>query len=218
VDFSVPVSSPAIGGNLGRNSILYIGKLLWSKGLRELIDAFSLLRMRPGADALVLQIVGHGADAEAIRAYAKEQGLEHCTRFYGWVDESGAVEQLWREALLLIVPSNSSEGVPRVIDEAMYHHVPVVATRVGGIPLEFKAGEVVLVDPGCPSSLADAAHSVLADKELAQRIERATSLRCEGFKAYGTAGAQHGLLLSQHQQRIPTAASSGAASLDGATV
>ena len=63
------------------------------------------------------------------------------------------------------------ESIPNVIKEAYYLKVPVVATKVGGIPeilTHEKTG--LLVPPNDPQSLANAINRLLKDKEFAQKL------------------------------------------------
>jgi glycosyltransferase involved in cell wall biosynthesis len=77
---------------------------------------------------------------------------------------------------VLVCPSDT-EGTPRVIIEAMLAGVPVVGTKVGGIPnLITNQQTGLLVEPGSPGALADAVCTLLDSPDLARAIgERAKS-------------------------------------------
>jgi glycosyltransferase involved in cell wall biosynthesis len=83
----------------------------------------------------------------------------------------------WKEAMtvlksssLLVVPSRM-ESIPWVIKEAFYLRIPVVATKVGGVP-EIVEDDVtgILVPPNDPNKLLNAINSLLIDKELAKKL------------------------------------------------
>lgn len=83
----------------------------------------------------------------------------------------------WKEAMtslkasaLLVVPSRM-ESIPWTIKEAFYLRVPVVATRVGGIP-EIVEDKItgILIPPEDPSSLLSAINLILGDKQLSQKL------------------------------------------------
>lgn len=83
----------------------------------------------------------------------------------------------WKEAMtilkassVIVVPSRM-ESLPTVIKEAMYLRVPVIATRVGGIP-ELVTHNItgILVPPNEPKKLIDAINQLLEDKERAKNI------------------------------------------------
>ena len=83
----------------------------------------------------------------------------------------------WKEAMttlksstVLVVPSRM-ESIPWTIKEAFYLKVPVVATKVGGVP-EIVEDQVtgILVPPNDPSALLNAINSLLTDEELAKKL------------------------------------------------
>ncbi len=78
---------------------------------------------------------------------------------------------------VVAVPS-VSEGTPLVVLEAMAAGVPVVASRVGGIPDQIRPGrEGILVPPGDPKALSEALLGLLRDPERARRMGEAGRLR-----------------------------------------
>lgn len=67
-----------------------------------------------------------------------------------------------------------SEGFPRTHLEAMRFGVPVVGTRIAGVPEQVEHGVTgLLVEPGDPAALADALERVLACPEQARSMGRA---------------------------------------------
>src|SRR5439155_10177967 len=81
-----------------------------------------------------------------------------------------AVAAAMDEATLLVLPSRS-EGMGRVVIEALLRGRPVVGSRVGGIRDLVRDGENgLLVEPGDGGALADALVRVLAERELAERL------------------------------------------------
>lgn len=86
----------------------------------------------------------------------------------------------WKDAMaelksssILVVPSRM-ESIPQVIKEAFYLRVPVIATKVGGVPELITDGENgILVPPEDSEKLASAINNLLANKELAKRLSDA---------------------------------------------
>jgi glycosyltransferase involved in cell wall biosynthesis len=70
----------------------------------------------------------------------------------------------------VFVLSSTSEGLGSSALAAMAYGVPVVATRVGGVPELLGSGGGMLVQPGEPEEFAAAVHRVLTDTELRQRL------------------------------------------------
>jgi glycosyltransferase involved in cell wall biosynthesis len=87
------------------------------------------------------------------------------------------------DATALVLPSRS-EGLGRIVVEALCRGRPVVATRVGGITDLVRDGENgLLVEPRSPAALADALVHVLVDGELAARLAAAARPSVESWIA-----------------------------------
>lgn len=133
--------------------VLFLGRLIRQKGVAPLIDAVA--RLGPGVE---LVVAGEGPEHARLLARARRAGI--VARFEGFV-EGPAKHALLASAAVVCVPScqigRLSEGAPLVLLEARAQGVPVVATRVGGIP-ELAGGDdgVTLVPPGDVQALADA--------------------------------------------------------------
>jgi glycosyltransferase involved in cell wall biosynthesis len=139
--------------------IVFLGRLIRQKGVAELVDAVA--RLGPAAS---LVVAGDGPERARLMAQAARAGIDAI--FLGFV-EGPAKHALLASAAVVCVPSREvgclSEGTPLVVLEARAQRVPVVATRVGGIP-ELAAGDegVRLVAPGDPRALAVALRQQLA--------------------------------------------------------
>jgi glycosyltransferase involved in cell wall biosynthesis len=138
--------------------VLFIGTISKSKGIEELIRAFHVLRReRPD---LQLKIIGYG-DQGYIRGVVMPLiaacNLTGLVEFCGKRPASYIVKKL-EQALCLVVPSHM-EQAPQAIAEAMAVGVPVVATKVGGVPQMLEDGVTGFL---CPAKNED---------ELAKKIK-----------------------------------------------
>ena len=71
---------------------------------------------------------------------------------------------------LLLLPSHT-EGLPNVILEALAMSIPIVATRVGGVPDVIKDGvNGRLIEPSSPESIAEAMEQFLTEREVFKRL------------------------------------------------
>jgi glycosyltransferase involved in cell wall biosynthesis len=142
----------------GPPTILYLGRLIPQKGVDDLFAA--ALRMDPMPQ---LEIAGDGPHRRRLQRLARKLGVR--ARFHGFV-HADAKHRLLSAADVVCVPSREvaglSEGAPLVVREAFAYGVPVVATRVGGIPeLEHDEGHMVLVPPRDTVALTQALADVL---------------------------------------------------------
>lgn len=137
----------------------WVGRLSREKGADLLLRAFARL----GRPDLRITVVGDGGEAESLRTLAAGLGIADRVTFHGLVPDAAS---LYR-AFDLFVLSSRTEGTPMVLFEAMHAEVPVVATRVGGVPDVVSGDEAMLVDPGDPAALAAAMGRALDDREAA---------------------------------------------------
>jgi len=146
--------------------LLAVGRLRIRKGLDVLLAAMPELLLRhPGAR---LVVAGDGEHRAALESAAAALGLGDAVAFLGRVD-GGRVRALLPGAAALVVPS-LYEGMPLVVLEAMAAAVPVVASRVSGIPEVVVDGETGwLVPPEDPPALAAALAALLGDGAAARR-------------------------------------------------
>ncbi|HRI17110.1 MAG TPA: glycosyltransferase [Burkholderiaceae bacterium] len=137
--------------------VLFVGNLKPAKGCIELLDAFS--RICPSDANLRLVFIG-GGDARAVmERRVAASALGDRVRFEGRL-EHGRLPDWFAAANVLCLPSHA-EGVPNVILEAMASGLPVVATRVGGIPEVVPPFAGLLVPPRDGAALAEALQAVL---------------------------------------------------------
>ncbi|RQR37530.1 glycosyltransferase [Burkholderia sp. Bp9143] len=156
-----------------RPYIAFAGRLSEQKGLATLIDALALLNRNQCAIDLVL--AGDG-DTRRWRDYAQSQGVADRVQFAGWLTGSGK-SRFYREATLFCLPSRfESFGIAAL--EAMFHGVPVVATRVGGLSELVDDGVTgYLVEADDATALARCVHDIARDRALRERMGQAARER-----------------------------------------
>lgn len=156
--------------------LLFVGRLRIRKGVEVLLEALRGLRRRfPSA---VLRIAGDGEHRERLERKAAELGLGSSVVFLGTCG-AARIRTLLKGAAALVVPS-IYEGMPLVVLEAMEAGVPVVASRVSGIPEVVVDGSTGwLVPPEDPVALTGALVEVLAHPDEARRRGEAGRRRVE---------------------------------------
>ncbi|WP_295774410.1 glycosyltransferase [uncultured Microbacterium sp.] len=146
-------------------NLLFVGGLYERKGADVAIRALRILRER-GEDPLDLDLdlLGHGPERERLVALASSLGLANNVHFHGFVADPGGY---YDHASALIHPPRD-EPFGLVVAEAQMHGVPVIATRVGGLPELLGNGRYgSLVPPDDPDALARQIGRVLASDAAA---------------------------------------------------
>ncbi|MEX0852022.1 MAG: glycosyltransferase family 4 protein [Bauldia sp.] len=157
-----PVSPAA-----GARDFLYIGMLRDLKGPDVFIAALALIRDGSGRAPTAL-IVGAGDDKPRYQAMADELGLAGTVEFR----DPMPARQAFALARAVVVPSRA-ESMPYIVLEAIAAGVPIVATRVGGIPEIFGSDADLLVPPSDAPALANAMSAIIARPDVArQTVER----------------------------------------------
>lgn len=141
------------------------GRLQPMKGHELLLRAIRELTNRSLRARLL--IAGGGSSLDAHRQLAAELGLADRVEFLGRVREMKA---FYDQLDIYALPS-FTEGLPISMLEAMSRSLPVVATRVGGIPEVVRDGEDgILVAPGDEKALTEALASLVSDVALRERM------------------------------------------------
>lgn len=131
-------------------------------------------------DGVVWAVFGEGRLLEETRREVAARGLDERLVYAGFVEEARA---LLGEADVFALPSRR-EAFGSSLLEAMDAGVPVVATRVGGIPEVVEDGQNgVLVPPERPDRLADAVERLLGDRRLRARLASAAERSLARFEA-----------------------------------
>lgn len=170
--------------------IVFIGELRHIKGVDLLIDAIAMLR-RNGRP-LTATLVGAGPDRDAFVARAEQAGLSDAVKFPGAMNARQALA-LGR---LMVVPSRA-ESLPYIVLETAAAQVPLITTRVGGIPEIYGPLSDALLPPENADAIAQAIAAALEGpnalagrtKALNERVSKLFSVDAmvdgvlEGYRA-----------------------------------
>jgi glycosyltransferase involved in cell wall biosynthesis len=150
--------------------LLYVGRLIFNKGLFELFEASRVLL----SEGLKFRIVvaGDGSRREEIKAKAEELGMIDKVDFPGWV-AIDKLKDIYRSCDIFVFPSYT-EGMAKAVTEAMSNGLPVIATSVGGLPDVVADGQTgILVQPKDVASLREAMRKLIMDGQLRKRMATA---------------------------------------------
>jgi glycosyltransferase involved in cell wall biosynthesis len=159
--------------------IIFVGRLVAEKGVQIFLQAAE--KLKAVFPDVQIDLAGEGDSEENLRQMTIELGLANNVNFLGRLDN---VAEALRNADIYIQPS-LNEGLPNSLLEAMACGLPVVVTKVGGMPDVVTDGvHGFVVEPDNVTELAEALGNLLRDeplrremgKEGCARIQREFSL------------------------------------------
>jgi len=162
--------------------IVAIGRLIAKKGFANLIRACGLLIEH--RISFRCEIFGEGPLENQLRAQIEELGLQERVQLLGAKPQHDLKEHLARANVFVMPSVAEAEGgmdnLPTVIMEAMAAGLPVVSTRIGGIPEMVVENETgFLVQPEDAMALVGAIEKVTNDRSLGQRLGQAGHERAQ---------------------------------------
>ncbi len=164
--------------------VLFVGELRAIKGVDVLLKAIAELKSsRP----ITATIVGSGPDGQGLRSFASSLGLDDLVTFTGAMP----AREAFTLGRVMIVPSRA-ESFPYVVLEAAAAALPLVATRVGGIPEIVAETDTPLIEPGSVDALSHALVVTLGDLHAAK--DRAIRLRSKVKRDFTVASMSEAVL------------------------
>ncbi|HQU17251.1 MAG TPA: glycosyltransferase family 4 protein [Gammaproteobacteria bacterium] len=145
-----------------------VGRMLWDKGVGDLVEAARLLKERGCAVRVVLVGPPDPENPASIPVAQITEWVRH-----GWVEWCGQrtdIGEVWRQSHLAILPSYR-EGLPKALLEAAACGRPIVTTDTPGCREIVRDGENgILVPPRDPGALAEAIERLAGDPALRARM------------------------------------------------
>jgi glycosyltransferase involved in cell wall biosynthesis len=138
----------------------WVGRLSREKGPDVFVDALALVGDLP----FQVAVLGDGSERADLEKRARNHGLDQRIQWHGTVPDA----RRFFKAFDLFVLSSRTEGTPITLFEALATRVPVVATRVGGVPDVISEREALLVPSENVAALAHAIRTVISDPASAR--------------------------------------------------
>jgi glycosyltransferase involved in cell wall biosynthesis len=155
--------------------LVYVGRIIESKGLFEIVDALRQLRQQ--GRRFTFQVAGSGRDEPRLRDAVRAAGIEDCTCLLGTVF-GVAKNRLWLESDVLVFPSRHAEGLPYALLEAMAAGCVPIVTPVAAIPDVVQSGlHGFLVPANDPTRLAAAVAQLDDDRPTLAQMAQAARRR-----------------------------------------
>jgi len=159
--------------------VSFVGQIRQIKGLED----FVAMAKRIAGDRVHFMIAGECRDPNTMSdVYTQEQlqtmiAADPRIRYCGYIDQ---IEDIYRTSDIVVAPSRWQEPFGLVCIEAGVAGLPLVATRVGGIPEIIDDGKNgMLVEPGDVTALAEKVQLLVDDPALRERLGQAARLRVE---------------------------------------
>jgi glycosyltransferase involved in cell wall biosynthesis len=142
---------------------LFLGKIVKGKGIYDLFEVVTeLAEAYPSKFELW---VGGNGEIDEFRKLIKAHHMQKIVHFKGWVSGE-AKTNILQQAAVYVLPSYN-EGMPISILEAMSYGMPVIASRVGGIPEMIEDQHSgLLIEPGNKTQLREAMERLILEPEL----------------------------------------------------
>ena len=163
--------------------VLFVGRVVRTKGARDLVAALEFLRDVP----VVVDIVGDGFDLTTCKELADARGLSASVRFHGRRTRA-EVEQFYEQSDVFAFPSFREPG-GNVVFEAMGHWLPLIVCDRGGPSAAVNADCAVILPVVSPEQLArdlaDAIRRLAFDPDLRSRMGVAARARLQEVGLWG---------------------------------
>lgn len=165
-----PKFKKSLGLDVKTPMILFISRLIASKGLIDLIRACGIIRDRGYVIDLVC--LGDGPELVRCKAAADDLRLTDRVHFLGFVPEA-ETKAFYANADMAILPTWHDEGFPMAVFQAVAAGVPIITTRIRAAADYLREPDNCLwVEPRNPIMLADKIQKLLDDPALAFRMGR----------------------------------------------
>ena len=165
-----------------RFNVVFLGRWIPPKGIPVAIKAISLVKHR--IPNILFKIYGSGPQRAELEVQIKAEGLDGSVQFPGFVEDENLPAALC-EADVLCCPS-LEDASPSVILQGMACGVPIIATKVGGIPEMVSHGENgLLVEPNDPKALSEALMRLFGYPEAMREMGKNGRARAERVYDWG---------------------------------
>jgi len=153
-------------------AVVMVSRLIWPKGVRELVAAGRILKAR--GFSVRVRLVGKADKASSVSVPESDLRAWHDQGDIEWLGHQDDIPQIWAQAAIAVLPSYYREGIPRSLLEAAACGRPVVTTDMPGCREIIEDGvNGYLVIPRDVVSLADALEKLIKDPSLRARMGRA---------------------------------------------
>lgn len=167
--------------DFGSNALklLYVGNLVPYKGIDIALRALKELIDR--GHSVSLDIVGQGPMEQDLKEMARRLKIDSSSCFHGFVPFGERLFKIYEKSHVFFLPS-LSEGTPKVVAEAMGFGLPVIASKVGGLPDLIEEGQTgFLIEPRVIAQFTEKLELLARDRVLLREMSRKCEIGALGF-------------------------------------
>jgi glycosyltransferase involved in cell wall biosynthesis len=187
----------SLGLRVDQRIMLSIGSLNQTKNHALLINTFS--EIAASKDTWHLYIIGEGEEQQSLEKQILDLKLEQKTTLLGLLDHNSISK--WLKAADIFVLPSQNEGTPNALLEAMASGLPVIASKVGGIPELIQDNtEGLLFESGSKDDLKEKLNRLTQDKQLQKML--AKNAKNKITTHYGSWKIQAEQLLELYEQLL----------------
>ncbi|MCB0018307.1 MAG: glycosyltransferase family 4 protein [Anaerolineales bacterium] len=138
--------------------LIFVGRVETAKGIGRALEIVAELECEA-----CLHVIGDGPEKSRFQAQAQALGIGDQVIFHGWVSRE-QISTYYEQAHFILLPSEASEGWPKVLSEAMAYGAVPIASNISSIPqILGKFGVGKAIPPVFTNRFADAIRQYLAD-------------------------------------------------------
>lgn len=158
--------------------VTFVSRMLWDKGVGDVVAAARLLRKRNIKVKFLLVGASDAANPTAVPeakliAWDKEGVVD-------WWGQRDDIEEIWKQSHIAVLPTFYPEGLPKALLEAAASGRPLISTDIGGCRDVVQHGKTgLLVKPHDPEGLADAIESLVLNPQERTRLGKMARLHVE---------------------------------------
>ena len=134
--------------------------------------AEALAQLRQDRDDVLVRLAGTGPALPELKQRVRELQLNGSWEFVGSYEGTVGCSAFMRTLDVFVLPS-FAEGTSKSVIEAMAHGLPIITTKVGGLPDLITSDAGILIPPGDSAALADAMQQLASDPALRKRMGQA---------------------------------------------
>lgn len=171
--------------------ILFVGRIVYQKGLDLLLNALANLKNQKWT----LSVVGDGPRRAALQTSAALAGIDDRVKFLGWKSRS-ELPAVFQEANLFVYPSRH-EGMPNAVLEAMAAGLPILATRIAGNEDLVNDETGILVNSEDMAGLQAALEKIIPGAQIRKQMGAAARKRVEENYGWPRVAQEYEQLIEQ---------------------